>query len=114
MFFEYSRMSMLHFEKLLHLVQPRLIKRSKRALIPEERLLIALRYLVTGNSISFIAFSFRVGQSTVRNIIKEVCVVISNTLSSLYLTVPTEEEWKSITGGYWNTSLMEKTLQITL
>jgi len=60
------------------------------------------RYLVTGNSINSIAFSFRVGQSTVRNIIKEVCTVISNTLSSLYLTIPTEEEWKSIADGYWN------------
>jgi len=53
-------------------------------------------YLVTDNSISSIAFSFRVGQSTGRNIIKEVCTVISNTLNALYLTVPIEEEWKLI------------------
>jgi len=43
MFFEYSRMHMLQFNKLLNLVQPRLFKKSKRALIPEERLIIALR-----------------------------------------------------------------------
>lgn len=61
------------------------------------------RYLVTGNSISSIVFSFRVGQSTVRNIIKEVYVKISDTLSSLYLRAPIEEEWKSIADGYWNT-----------
>lgn len=58
---------------------------------------------MTGNSISSIAFSFRVGQSTVRNIIKEVCTVIPDILSPLYLTPPTEEEWKSIVDGYWNT-----------
>lgn len=58
---------------------------------------------MTGNSISSIAFSFRVGQSTVRNIIKEVCSVIFDTLSLLYLKAPTEEDWKSIVDGYWNT-----------
>jgi len=53
---------------------------------------LSYRYLVTGNSISSIAFSFRVGQSTVRNIIKEVSTVISNTLNALHLTIPMEEE----------------------
>lgn len=43
MFFEYTRMSMLHFDKLLGLVSPHLIKKSKRALVPQERLIIALR-----------------------------------------------------------------------
>jgi len=43
MFFEYTRMSMLQLNKLLNFVQPRLVKRSKRALNPEERLIIALR-----------------------------------------------------------------------
>jgi len=66
-------------------------------------ILLSYRYLVTGNSISSIAFSFRVGQSTVRNIIKEVCTVISNTLNALYLTVPMEEEWKLIVDEFWNT-----------
>lgn len=61
------------------------------------------RYLVTGNSISSLAFSFRLGQSTIRKVIKEVCNVISNTLSPLYLTTPIEEQWKSIIDGYWNT-----------
>lgn len=43
MFFEYTRMSMLHFDKLLDLVEPYLIKKSQRALVPQERLIIALR-----------------------------------------------------------------------
>lgn len=66
-------------------------------------ILLLYRYLVTGNSINSIAFSFRVGQSTVRNIIKEVCTAISDILSPLYLSLPTEEEWKSIVDGFWNT-----------
>lgn len=43
------------------------------------------------------------GQSTIRNIIKEVCTGIANTLGPLYLAPPTEEHWKSIVDGYWNT-----------
>ncbi|XP_077277800.1 uncharacterized protein LOC143905974 isoform X2 [Temnothorax americanus] len=102
MFFEYSRMTFSHFDQLVQLTKPHLTKKSQRALVPQEKLGIALRYLVTGNCISSIAFSFRVGQSTVRNIIKEVCYVLSNVLSPLYLTVPTQEEWKLIVDGFWD------------
>src|SRR5436190_8240768 len=43
MFFRYVRMSKCNFAKLLDLLQPHLIKKSYRALPPEQRLLIALR-----------------------------------------------------------------------
>lgn len=63
---------------------------------------MVFRYFVSGNSIPSIAFSFRVDQSTVRNIIKEVCNALANVLSPLYLALPTEEEWKCIVDGFWN------------
>jgi len=47
-----------------------------------------------------IAFSFRVGESTVRQLIKEVCSVITNKLWPIYVTLPTEEQWKNIIDGY--------------
>jgi len=49
-----------------------------------------------------IAFSFRVGESTVRQLIKEVCSVITIKLWPIYVTLPTEEQWKNIIDGYWN------------
>lgn len=55
---------------------------------------------MTGESINSIAFSFRTGQSTVKNIVKEVCNVISNVLSPLYLAAPTQEQWKYIVDGF--------------
>ncbi|XP_071578889.1 uncharacterized protein [Temnothorax nylanderi] len=102
MFFKYTRMNIQHFNKLLNMLECYLVKRTKRALPPEQRLLITLRYLATGNSTSNIAFSFRVGQSTVRKLIKEVCPIITNKLRPIYLTCPTEEQWKNISDGYWN------------
>ncbi|KAL6420965.1 hypothetical protein ACFW04_013627 [Cataglyphis niger] len=39
----------------------------------------------------YIQFSFRVGQSTVRNIIKEVCTIVFDILSPLYLKASIEE-----------------------
>lgn len=45
MFYRYTRMTLQHFNKLLELTTPYLTKKSPRALVPELRLLIALRYL---------------------------------------------------------------------
>lgn len=43
MFFEYTRMSMRHFNKLLRLVQPHLTKRSHLALTAAHRLVIVIK-----------------------------------------------------------------------
>ncbi|KYM97065.1 hypothetical protein ALC62_12256 [Cyphomyrmex costatus] len=102
MFFRYTRMHIQHFNKLFIMLAPYLKKKTKKALPPEQRLLIALRYLATGNSTLSIAFSFRVGESTVRQLIKEVCLVITNKLWPIYITVPTDKQWKNIVEGYWN------------
>ena len=51
------------------------------------------RYLATGDSHQTIAFPFRVGQSTVSSIVKEVCQELWNILQPLHLRKPTEEMW---------------------
>ncbi|XP_018397504.1 PREDICTED: uncharacterized protein LOC108775582 [Cyphomyrmex costatus] len=94
-------MSNQSFERLLQLLQLHLMKQSYRALSPEHRLLIALRFLGTGDQTSFIALDFRVGESTVRMINKEVCSVIVKILQPLYLSPPTKEEWTHIAFNYW-------------
>ncbi|KYN14663.1 hypothetical protein ALC57_13077 [Trachymyrmex cornetzi] len=78
MFFRYTRMSHQSFERLLQLLQPYLMKQSCRALSPEHRLLIALRFFGTGDQTSSIALDFRVGESTVRMVNKEVCSITVN------------------------------------
>lgn len=45
LFYRYTRMTLVHFQQLLKMTKPYLTKKSPRALIPELRLLITLRYL---------------------------------------------------------------------
>ncbi|XP_066590802.1 uncharacterized protein [Prorops nasuta] len=94
-------MSRVHFEKLLTMVKPYLKKRSLRALNPELRLLITLRYIATGDLYFTIAIAFRVGESTVRSIVKEVCDVLIKVLQPIYLSLPTKNEWRNNAKGYW-------------
>lgn len=61
---------------------------------------IFFRYLATGDSHQTIAFSFRMGRSTVTKIVKEVCKEIWNVLHAIYLSNPTEEIWRQNEIGF--------------
>ena len=53
------------------------------------------RYLATGDAQQTIAFSYRLGKTTVHNIVKETCCAIWNVIGPQYLLVPkTEADWK--------------------
>ena len=68
-FFRYFHMTPERFSHLLSLVGPSIRcqdTRFRQAIPPGERLAITLRYLVTGDSMQTISFSYRVGHSTVR------------------------------------------------
>lgn len=59
------------------------------------------RYFATGDLPLSIALAFRIGESTVRMLIKEVCQVLINILQSIYLSQSSEKEWKSYAEGFW-------------
>ncbi|XP_066596865.1 uncharacterized protein [Prorops nasuta] len=101
-FYRYTRMSLNHFHNLLELTKPYLEKSHWRALNAELKLLIAIRYLATGDLPNSIALAFRIGESTVRKIIKEVCAAIISALQNKYLPEPNKEHWKSCGIGFWN------------
>ncbi|XP_062386963.1 uncharacterized protein LOC134075952 [Sardina pilchardus] len=88
-----------HFDELLGKVGP-LITRAdtgmRLAIGPAERLAICLRYLATGDSYRTIAFSYRVGRSTVSGIIWEVARAIWTALIEETMPVPTTEDWREI------------------
>jgi len=46
MFFRYTRMSVCVFNQLLEMMKPFLTKKSPRALLPEQRLALTLRYVL--------------------------------------------------------------------
>lgn len=59
------------------------------------------RYLGTGDLRVTIALAFRIGESTVREIVKEVCLILIKVLQPVYLSSPTEEDWRKYADGYW-------------
>ena len=84
-------MSPERFDHLLSLVGPlisKLATRFRNPISPSERLAVALRYLATGDSQQSQSFDFRIGKSTVSNIIRETCDGICHARLEKYLTAP--------------------------
>ena len=102
-------MSPAKFDELLSRVGPvisRRVTRRREPISPRERLAVTLRFLVTGDSMQTISFSFRLGHSTVSYIIENTCDALWEVLSPEFVCVPkSSEEWKRISDGFesvWN------------
>ena len=107
--YRYLRMSKERFEHLYSLVEAKIKKKDtnfRKAIPARQRLVIALRYLATGCSQQTLSYSFRVGRTTISNILTEVCSAIYEALSNIYLKPPSSaEEWKRISNDFdmlWN------------
>ena len=108
-FYKYFHMTPQRFSHLLSLVGPSITRHDttfRKAIPPGERLAITLCYLVTGDSMQTISFSYRVGHSTVSGIIDSTCEAIWNVLLPEYMQKPsTPAEWRRISDGFehvWN------------
>ena len=102
--YRYLRMSKERFDHLLSLVREKITKKNtimREAISAEERLVITIRYLSSGMSQQDLCYSFRVGRTTVSNIIKETCVAIYDVLSQIYMRAPsTENQWRHIADDF--------------
>ena len=108
-FYKYFHMSPERFSHLLSLVGPSIsheITKLRKPISAGERLAITLRYLVTGDSMQTISFSYRVGHSTVCGIIDDTCDALWDVLATEYLRRPmSPKEWKLVSQEYnekWN------------
>ena len=108
-FYRYFHMTPQRFSHLLSHVGTSIRRqdtRFRQAVPPDERLAITLRYLVTGDSMQTISFSYRVGHSTVSGIIDSTCDALWNVLLPQYMASPTTPaEWKRVSEGFeqiWN------------
>lgn len=106
-YFNYLRMTPTQFDLLLHKIGPSISKNDFRreTISPAERLSLTLRYLASGDSMVSVSYSFRIGPTTVSNIISETCEAIWTNLKDNILKVPTEENWNKISQGFfqnWN------------
>lgn len=70
------------------------LRSAKRCKMFEPNCFFCFRYLATGNSMKSLATTFRLGESTVRQIIYEACTAIFKKLSPNVMPVPTEADWK--------------------
>ena len=65
-----------------------------------------LRFLASGKSQQSLSFTYRLGKSTVSNIIKKTCDDIYEKLAPIYLTTPSSQEnWLKIANDLeelWN------------
>ncbi|KAK4875354.1 hypothetical protein RN001_011776 [Aquatica leii] len=105
-FVKYTGMSKEQFSYLHTLVKPYLKKDPKKKHIAsEQRLIMTLHYLSEGCSMQEIAWGYRVGKTTARNIIKETCEVLWDVLSPTQLPEPSLNTFTNIAAEYfkiWN------------
>lgn len=107
MFHNYCRMSIEMFHQLLSIVGPFLEKQIVvRDPIPARtRLLICLRYLASGDSMTSISYAFRVGVNSVSKIVFETCEILWNCLLESIIPPINEESWLRIANEFerkWN------------
>ena len=102
-------MSSERFENLLSLVGPVIQKQDthlREAISAEERLVVTLRFLSSGDAQQPLCYSFRMGKTTISNIISETCQAIYDQLRDKYLCTPnSREDWLEIAKTFeesWN------------
>ncbi|XP_073411611.1 uncharacterized protein [Dendrobates tinctorius] len=103
-FTDYTRMTKETFPYLLGRVKE-VIRRQdtqlRRAITPEERLLVTLRFLATGETLSSLHFQYRIGISTLSGIVADTCQALWNVLCPKFMPMPTTEKWLEIADRFW-------------
>ena len=110
LYYRYFRMTRDMFERLLDMVSSRITRQDtnyRRAIPAKTRLMVTLRYLAGGWSMSDCHVTLRLGKSTVSKIIRECCRAITEALvEHNFLKSPsTPEEWLAIAKQFedtWN------------
>ncbi|KAK4314364.1 hypothetical protein Pmani_006866 [Petrolisthes manimaculis] len=88
------------------MIQPSICKtdtRMTKAVTPQERLAITLRYLATGETQTSLSYQFRVSQNLISLIIPETCSAIYEALQPIYMRIPrSQEEWRKVSQDFHN------------
>ncbi|XP_068122462.1 uncharacterized protein [Hyperolius riggenbachi] len=103
-FYSYTLMSIPLFDTLLEMVKDDLRKKDttfRRAVTPQEQLLITLRYMATGQTYTSLHVTFRIGKSTVAGIVVRTSRIIWTRLRARYMPVPDTKKWEEIAQGFW-------------
>lgn len=105
-FTDFFRVSKHAFGEILEMIYPSILRAScvGDSIEPPRKLALTLRFLATGDSFGTLAHLFRVGQSTVRGIIKDVSEAISAhpEFNKLVQFPSTDEEFYSISKDFFD------------
>src|SRR5262249_31432241 len=96
-------MSATRLEDLLRRVGP-LITHAGTHRLPitaSERLKFTVRYLAGGGPLRGMAYSYRIGQSTALQIVRETAKALWSSLKNEYLKRPSRDDWKRIADEFW-------------
>src|SRR5277367_3210856 len=63
--------------------------------------LLSFRYLATGDDQKTIANSYRLGRSTVHEIVTTTCKALWDVLQPLHVAVPNAQKWESLAFEFW-------------
>ncbi|XP_066444802.1 uncharacterized protein [Eleutherodactylus coqui] len=102
-FVQFCRLPMEAFERLLELVRRDITyedTQMREAITAEERLLITLRFLATGESYASLHLQFRVVKSTIIKIVRCTCSIIWQKLQPIVMPSPSEETWHRVAAGF--------------
>ncbi|XP_072010865.1 uncharacterized protein [Engystomops pustulosus] len=102
-FISFCRLSITLFDQLVAELRPALTfhdTRLRKCISVEERLLVTLRFLATGNSFSSLHFTFLIGTSTIARIVNHTCVVIWSHLRRTMMPPPNAQQWLDIAHGF--------------
>ncbi|XP_077492071.1 uncharacterized protein LOC144102781 [Amblyomma americanum] len=106
-FFQYFRMSVERFDRLVELLRPLIEPRRSTvvSLSAGEKLAFTLRYLAHGSTMRIIAKSYRISDSMAGRIVRQTCLALRQVLEPLYLPHPTAADWRRIAAEFereWN------------
>lgn len=108
-FKNFIRMEPAMFQELITRLGPRIAKNDtwyRKALDPGLKLAITLRYLASGDSYKSLMYGFRVADSTISLVVRDVCQAIIDEYAEEVIACPTTpEEWSQIAeqfGRRWN------------
>lgn len=82
-FRNFVRLTKSDFEEVLCLVAPKISKMNtnyRAAIPPTIRLMVALRYLATGDSYASLMYLFKISKQSISSIVPEVCEAIAEVL----------------------------------
>lgn len=108
-FRNYFRMTRGQFDIILAEVEPLISKQDtvfRESISAEERLMVTLRYLATGSSMTQLHYDWCISVASLSSIIPETCEAIYSTMRHDYLKTPTtQDKWKQISNDLeenWN------------